>query len=176
MLILVRHAMPACEQSVPPELWPLSVEGREAARALDLPPGAYLVASGEVKAWQTLEPFGAAVRDARFNEIRRRAEPWDGNFRELRRAYVDGADHEDWEPRASVVARFDAAIEDHTVRGGGRPVVVATHGMAMTLWLTVKIRLPDPARFWESLRFPDAYCLNPTGSLAPLSSNQISDS
>jgi hypothetical protein len=77
MLILVRHAMPAYEQSVPPELWPLSVEGWEAARALDLPAGAYLVASEEVKAWQTLEPFGAAVRDARFNEVKRRGEPWD---------------------------------------------------------------------------------------------------
>jgi broad specificity phosphatase PhoE len=175
MLILVRHAMPAYEQSVLPELWPLTVEGREAARALDLPADAYLVASEEVKAWQTLEPFGAAVRDARFNEVRRSGEPWDGNFRELRRAYVDGADHEDWERRASVVARFDAGIEDHTVRGRGRPVVVATHGMAMTLWLAAKISLPDPARFWESLRFPDAYCLNPAGTLAPLSANQILD-
>ena len=175
MLILVRHAMPAYEQSVPPELWPLSVEGREAARALDLPPGAYLVASGG----EGVADAGA-VRGGGTGCAVQRDQATRGalgrKFPGATGAYVDGADHEDWEPRASVVARFDAAIEDHTVRGRGRPVVVATHGMAMTLWLTVKIRLPDPARFWESLRFPDAYCLNPTGSLAPLSANQISDS
>jgi hypothetical protein len=36
-------------------------------------------------------------------------------------------------------------------------VVIATHGMAMTIWLSSVIGLPDPAGFWSDLRFPDAY-------------------
>ena len=51
------------------------------------------MASDEPKAWQTLEPAGPVIRDARFGEVRREGEPWDGPYRELRRSYVDGADH-----------------------------------------------------------------------------------
>jgi hypothetical protein len=29
--------------------------------------------------------------------------------------------------------------------------------MAMTIWLSSVIGLPDPAGFWSDLRFPDAY-------------------
>jgi broad specificity phosphatase PhoE len=156
MLTLVRHAMPAYEESVPPPLWPLSEEGKAAARALCLPPGAYLVASEELKARQTLSPFGEVLQDARFNEVWRYREPWEGDYRELRQAYVDGADHDGWEPRAEVVARFDAGIRDHVARAQGQPVVVATHGMPMTLWLTATVGLPAPGAFWASLSFPDA--------------------
>ena len=154
-LILVRHAMPAYHRDVAPESWDLSGEGRAAAAQLVLPPDAYLVASAEPKAYQTLEPFGLVVRDVRFGEVRRRGEPWDGDYREQRRAYVEGVDHDEWEPRAEVVARFQAAIDDHSARCLRRPLVVGTHGMALTVWLTATAGLTRPGEFWEGLRFPD---------------------
>ena len=129
-------------RAVPPQEWPLAGDGRVAARRLTayLPSGAYLAASDEPKAWQTLEGAGEVIRDPRFGEVRREGEPWDG-FRELRRAYVDGAEHPGWEPRAEVAARLEAAVEDYVARVAGRPLVVASHGMVVTVWLTARIGL-----------------------------------
>jgi 2,3-bisphosphoglycerate-dependent phosphoglycerate mutase len=167
-LVLVRHAMPAYDESVSPRLWPLAPDGVAAARGLVLPPGAYLVSSDEVKAWQTLayasrakvgDPAaldrGPITVDTRFGEVLREGEPWDGPFRELRRSYVDGAEHVGWEPRSAVAARFDEAVTDHLARADGRALVVATHGMAMTIWLAARVDLTDPGAFWAALRFPD---------------------
>jgi broad specificity phosphatase PhoE len=156
MVILVRHAMPAFEEAVAPAEWPLSDEGPRAVAGLVLPAGAYLVASAEVKARQTLEAFGTVVQDARFNEVERVGEPWEGDYRELRRAYVDGAEHAGWEPHAAVVARFDVGLRAHAALAGGRPLVVASHGMAMTLWVAGTSGLAGAGAFWESLAFPDA--------------------
>jgi broad specificity phosphatase PhoE len=158
MLILVRHAMPAYGPEVPPDRWELSDDGRDAACRLAavLPAGALLAASAEIKAWQTLERLGAVVRDQRFNEVSR-TEPWEGNYRELRRAYVDGADHAGWEARGHVLERFGAAVSDHLSAADGGPVIIATHGMAMTIWLAATIGLPDPGGFWSDLQFPDAH-------------------
>ncbi|MEV0615393.1 histidine phosphatase family protein [Nonomuraea sp. NPDC050404] len=157
MLFLVRHAMPAYGPAVPPHEWTLSAEGWQAARRLvaRLPEDACLVSSDELKAWQTLGGDGSVARDRRFNEVTR-VEPWEGDYRELRRTYVDGADHADWEPRAEVAKRFDAGITEHLVRTGGRPLVVATHGMAMTVWVKALLGLRSPGDFWADLRFPDA--------------------
>jgi broad specificity phosphatase PhoE len=158
MLILVRHAMPAFGPETPPQEWLLGDAGHAAARLLadTLPANSHLVASDEPKAWQTLEAAGQAVRDRRFNEIWR-TEPWEGDYRQLRRAYVEGVDHHDWEPRSQVSERFDTAIDAHRDIAADRPLVVATHGMAMTIWLTARIGLPDPGAFWADLQFPDAH-------------------
>jgi broad specificity phosphatase PhoE len=158
-LLLVRHAMPAHGPDLPAHEWMLRYDGRGAARRLapHLPAGACLVASAEPKAFQTLQPAGRVTRDARFNEIERPDEPYGAGFRTARRAYVTGADHPGWEPRVRVVERFGAGIADHLTHAGGRPLVVATHGMAMTLWLSARIGLDDPAAFWADLRFPDVH-------------------
>jgi 2,3-bisphosphoglycerate-dependent phosphoglycerate mutase len=153
-LILVRHALPAVDPSTPPSQWPLSSDGRAAAALLPLPPSADLVASTEPKAVETLSSFGHVVQDSRFGEIHREGEPFDGNFRELRLAYMEGAAHPLWEPHADAVARFDAAISSHSVPG--RTLVVGTHGMVLTVWLTARIGLLSPGSFWSDLRFPDA--------------------
>ncbi|MGP3934676.1 histidine phosphatase family protein [Nonomuraea sp. KM88] len=157
MLLLVRHAMPAYGPALPSHEWTLSTEGRQAARRLvaRLPEDACLVSSDEPKAWQTLGGDDAVTRDRRFNEVTR-VEPWQGDYRELRRAYVEGSDHVDWEPRAEVAGRFDAGLAEHLARAGGRPLVVATHGMAMTVWMTARLGLEGPGGFWADLRFPDA--------------------
>jgi broad specificity phosphatase PhoE len=161
MLILIRHAMPAFGPDVPAQDWLLSDDGqaRAARLAAQLPEGAHLVASVEPKAWQTLEPAGTVARDPRFNEVFR-AEPWEDDHRALRRAYVDGTDHAEWEPRVAVVRRFGAGIAHHRRVAGPRPLVVATHGMAMTLWLTAQGCLTDPGAFWADLEFPDALVID----------------
>ena len=163
-LILVRHAMPAFSPDVPADEWTLSAEGLAAAQVLagHLPAGARLVASTEPKAYQTLEPAGPVLRDGRFAEVRREGEPWDGPFRELRRSYVSGVDHAGWEPRSAVAARFEAGVREHLAAANGQPLVVASHGMAMTVWLSTRLGLPDPGQFWADLRFPDAIWVDPS--------------
>jgi len=150
-VLLVRHAMPAVDLSVPPQEWEL--EG--SVPPLGLPADSYLAASTEPKALGTVAPFGPVVTDPRFGEITRAADESDEGWRERRLAYVEGADHPGWEPRSAVVARFDDGVNDHWVRAAGRPLVVASHGMAMTLWLTARIGLDAPGAFWSSLRLPD---------------------
>jgi broad specificity phosphatase PhoE len=146
--------MPAFSPDVASDQWPLTEQGRTAAAALAIPAGAYLVASAEVKAVQTLAPHGPVHPDPRFNEVHRANEPWDGPYRVLRKSYVDGTDHPGWEPRADVAVRFWAGISDHAVRAAGRPLCIATHGMALTVWLSAAIGLDDPSSFWDALEFP----------------------
>jgi broad specificity phosphatase PhoE len=157
-LYLVRHAMPQVDPATDPATWPLAADGRAAARLLRrrLPPGAFLVASDEPRAWQTVAPAGerSVLRDARLREVRR-TEEFTDDFARLRRSYVSGAAITGWEPRLEVARRFAAAIDAATGLAGGRDVVAASHGMAMTVWLAETLPLTDPGSFWEGLRFPD---------------------
>jgi broad specificity phosphatase PhoE len=162
-LTLVRHALPVISPVSPPSEWPLAESGLAAAAALSFPPNAYLVASTEPKAYQTLAVSQTVVQDERFGEIRREGEPFDGNFHELRLAYVEGTDHPRWEPRLDAVRRFDSAISDHILLAAGRPLVVASHGMVMTVWLTSRIGLAAPGAFWSSLRLPDVFTVDLDG-------------
>lgn len=152
---MVRHAMPVPSPDIPPHAWPLSDDGASRARDLlaRLPPDARRVSSTELKARQTA---GEAATDARFDEVGR-VEPWEGDYRELRLAYVNGVDHPGWEPRSSVAGRFDEGLRWHLERAGGRPLVVVTHGMAMTVWLTAHAGLDTPGAFWSGLGFPDVH-------------------
>lgn len=153
--------MPAHGPGTPARDWVLAPEGEVAAQALcrRLPDGARLIASSEPKAIATVQPAGPVIPDRRFDEITR-VEAYDDDFRTQRRAYVDGADHADWEPRQDVVRRFAAGVAEHVAAAGGRPVVIASHGMAMTLWLTATIGLDEPGAFWAALRFPDAHLVD----------------
>ena len=150
--------MPQIDPATDPATWPLGPEGRAAARRLGrrLPSGAFLVASDEPKAWQTLAPAGerGVLRDPRLREVRR-TEQFNGDFRRLRRSYVSGADIPGWEPRREVVHRFAAAIGAATERAARRDVVAASHGMAITVWLAATLALADPSAFWADLSFPD---------------------
>jgi broad specificity phosphatase PhoE len=156
MLIVVRHARPMTDETVQPDQWRLSPDGLASAKALSsiLPSNALLVASTEPMAIQTLEPGGDVHSDTRFVPVRR--ELFGGNASELRLAYLGGADLPGWEPHAEVVARFDAGIAEWQQRAGARPLVIASHALAMTTWLTGRVGLPDPVAFWKDLRMPDA--------------------
>lgn len=164
MLVVVRHAMPEFGPDRPPEEWPLSPAGRAAAVALRgrLPSGALVVASAEPKARQTLEPYGDVAVDDRFGEVRR-DEPYEGDFRARRRAYVEGVAYPGWERRADVVTRFGDAVAEWQERAGLRPLVVASHGMALTVWLTAAVGLDDPGGFWSALQLPDAFTVDIPG-------------
>jgi broad specificity phosphatase PhoE len=158
MLFLVRHAMPVLDPEVPPEQWELDTAGRRGAESLKhvIPAEAVLVSSQEPKARQTLEPTGHVFTDPHFNEVAR-GEPYHGDFRARRRAYLTGTDHPGWEPREHVTERFDAGIKHWRTRVATQPLVVATHGMAMTLWLATAIDLDDATSFWTDLRLPDVF-------------------
>ncbi|MEJ7741494.1 MAG: histidine phosphatase family protein [Nocardioidaceae bacterium] len=165
MLILVRHAMPTASPEVPPRAWPLSPAGITASERLrgSLPSGAYLVSSTEPKAWHTLGGQAAEViRDARFDEISRGEEPWDSTFRVNRRRYVEGTSQPGWERHTVVAARFQAGATYHQVAAAGRPLVIATHGMALTTWLVVcgVIEPRLAGAFWDELQFPDCFVLD----------------
>ena len=115
--------MPAYGPQRPPHEWELSASGRRAAQSLRrvLPPDAVLIASPEPKARQTLEPCGPVVTGRRFAEVER-DEPYEGDFRSRRLAYVTGTDHAGWEPRAEVIARFAAGVRFHLARASSRTI------------------------------------------------------
>lgn len=177
MLYIVRHAMPVADPNQDPATWPLSEEGRGAAHALAnrLPDDALLVASDEPKAWHTLAPTGdatAVIKDVRLREVRRLDEAFSDDFHVARRSYVNGVDHPGWEDRRAVAARMQSAVHDYQVAAGDRPLVIAGHGMSMTVWITSAAGLRDPGDFWAALRLPDLLVLenverlgNPPGSV-----------
>jgi broad specificity phosphatase PhoE len=160
VLILVRHATPAHGPDTPAHAWPLSPRGEVEARALcaRLPTGARLVSSSEPKAIATLKPLGAAIPDPRFAEVSR-VEAYADTYRATRRAFVEGTDHPGWEARTDVVRRFQAGVDEHVTAAAG-PVIIASHGMAITLWLSAIFALDDPGAFWADLRFPDAHAVD----------------
>lgn len=160
-VILLRHAAPQVDPATDPRDWNLSAAGRAAAAGLRsrIPTGATFATSDEPKAIDTLRAVtdGKFAIDARFGEVRRPIEPIGNGFRAVRRDWVAGvvdARHEGWEPPGEVAARFAAGLDalDNDV------VVVATHGMVLTAWLTcIGFVRPgeEAAAFWEHLALPD---------------------
>jgi broad specificity phosphatase PhoE len=162
-VVLVRHAMPVMEPDVPAERWRLGDDGRAAARdlAAALPRAPFAVTSDEPKAQQTAQEVvavcgGTVTVDARVAETRR-PHAWDEHFAERARQFVAGRRHDGWEPQHAVIARFDAAVREALDASNGAPVVVVTHGQALTLWLQSIGAVDDAARFWSELAFPDAW-------------------
>lgn len=160
-VFLVRHASPVVQPEVPPGRWELTGPGRAAARQLGPLPGpGYYVASGELKALQTVQEMAPGHQVAvvpGFGEVSRPGD-WSADYPQQARGYLSGAGPDGWEPAAQVIARFEAAVQRHArLAAARRQVLVAgTHGLAATLWLASRLPLdPDPAGFWASLRFPD---------------------
>lgn len=164
-IVLVRHAMPVLIPEVRAEQWRLGPAGRAAARALGrtLERGV-VVSSDEPKAAETAAEIAVlhgveVVLDARLREVRR-PYVWtdDDIYRDRARAYLRGESVEGWERHAAVATRFAAAVADHASRAlaTGVPLVVVTHGLAMTLWAWSIGAVTDRVAWWEPLGFPDA--------------------
>lgn len=163
-VLLVRHAEPEVVPSVAPQRWALSEAGRLAAAALSarLPVSGVWVSSMENKAYETLCCAGGdnvpITQDRGFDEVHR-DEPFDDGFQARRLAWVEGRideRHTGWETPREAAARFDRAVARHAASSS--PLVVASHGMALTAWLVHGRRLLPPrdaGEFWMTLALPD---------------------
>ncbi|MCC6387690.1 MAG: histidine phosphatase family protein [Dehalococcoidia bacterium] len=168
-VILVRHALPEVVHGASPASWGLSQRGREdgvlLAHALAGRVDPLVYSSTEPKARQTADVIALrlglrAVEDARFGEIERPL-AWAANHGDLVRRYLDGEEHAGWEPRGDAIARFGAAVAQARRSGGDGDIAIATHGTVMTLWAAAITEMADPAAWWASLTFPDAWRIDP---------------
>ena len=170
----VRHAMAVQTDGVHPTEWHLDAAARaDAARMATLlevaPTVGCLVSSTEPKAVETAEAIAehwdvALVPD---DGLREAVRPWIGpGYRAVVHRYLRGELPEGWEPHGDVEARMAASIGAATELAAGRPIVVVSHGLSLSLHLGDRLG-PDFDRewFWSSLAFPDAWALDATGTL-----------
>lgn len=172
-VLLIRHAEPEPDLDTPASSWPLSADGRVAARRLGRQLAPRLVdrtirSSDEVMARQTADELSAQApsvveSDERLREVRRPIVPNDEDYRDAVQRYLRGEVIEGWERREEVQRRLDEVIGECD---DGRAVFV-THGLAMTVWLGMTWPDLDVVDLWRSLAFPDAWLLDfERGSLA----------
>ncbi|WP_025272802.1 histidine phosphatase family protein [Haloglycomyces albus] len=166
MIILVRHAAPLVDGERPPSEWSLGREGRTETERMcarlvrEIGTRPNVVSSPEPKARQTVAPIGVSEVDACFAEATIAASDLPLYRRQKRREYVEGTEHDGWESHHDVVARFERGFQRHKHLADERPLVIASHGMAMTLWLRERYGIDKPGDFWQELRFPDAFRLD----------------
>ncbi|MFP3881890.1 MAG: histidine phosphatase family protein [Actinomycetota bacterium] len=158
----VRHAMPVVDETVPSSQWPLSEEGRLAARGLaallHLSADDWVLSSAEVKARETAEVLSQHVDvDPRLGEVKR---PWiSDNYRRLAETWLQGGPVEGWEAKPSAVDRMASAVTEATQKGD-HSVCLVTHGLIMSAYLETVADI-EPVTFWSQLQFPDARTLDP---------------
>jgi broad specificity phosphatase PhoE len=169
----VRHAMPRTEAGVDPTEWHLDDQARQAAGALadrlEITAGiGALVSSSEPKALDTAELIGArwgtpTLVDDRLREV---ARPWVGTgYRLVAHRYLRGDLPDGWEPHADAAARAAAAVRE-AKRSTDGPVVVVSHGLLLSVHLgDILAEGFDRETFWSCLSFPDAWSLEPVGTL-----------
>jgi broad specificity phosphatase PhoE len=163
--VLVRHARPLRDPSVPPAEWDLEptgvravVELAEALRSLDLQG---FTTSAEPKAMQTGRVLAdllevRAEHDARLNEVRRPPVASDADFTEAVKSYLTGGIVSGWEPQESTVQRMRLAIGDALEIGS---VGLVSHGTAMSLFLE-HLGLVHAWDFFRQLTSPDAWMVD----------------
>jgi 2,3-bisphosphoglycerate-dependent phosphoglycerate mutase len=172
-LILVRHAAPSIVESEAPSHWSLSEEGRAAAASLAAklrvfaPAG--IVTSPEAKADETARIIGEALGlNARLDdglvEHRRPGLHFvnAATFQSSVRSIFDRPSERlfDGESADEAYVRFEGAIARHPAR----PLVVATHGTVLSIYLSRKAGL-DAFELWSSLKLPEATVLDARGRL-----------
>jgi broad specificity phosphatase PhoE len=156
------------ERGVASKLWKLDERAREdcvlLAHALpaDIAPVAY--SSGQPKADETAAVIALRRRlrsaiDARFAEVDQDAAGWIDDYRAAAPEYLATGASPGWEAREAVVQRFEAAVADALGDASTGDLVVATHGLALSLWLASRTGI-DIVPFWQELTFPDAWRLD----------------
>lgn len=169
----VRHAMPVTDDGADPTAWRLDVQARTAVVALadrlEVPDGiGALVSSSEPKALETAEEIGArwgapTLVDDRLREV---ARPWVGDgYRLVAHRYLRGELPEGWEPHGQVAVRAAAAVTAARASTEGS-VVVVSHGLLLAVHLgDILAEGFDREGFWSCLSFPDAWSLEPVGTM-----------
>jgi len=139
----VRHAMPVSQASVHPTEWCLDEAARSEAahmaERLEVAPAiGALVTSTEPKALETAAVIGAhwGARVVTDDRLREAVRPWIGaGYRGVVHRYLRGERPEGWEAHEEVSARVAAGVRDAIEAASGGPVVVVSHGLALTLHL-----------------------------------------
>lgn len=167
-IVFVRHSAPHIDPARPARDWPLSAEGRaltvDLGKRLGPYAGAKVVSSPEVKARETASILHDALEGSTLQEDPDLREHDRANLGFLPRADFERGiaavfDHPDRlafgdESGTDVRARFAAALA-RACPAPGQPLVVVTHGTALTLHLSGLTDI-DPIAFWRSLTMPMA--------------------
>lgn len=154
--------MPLVSSDLPSPEWPLSEAGRSdaeaLARQLDLPPGAPVVSSDELKAKQTAEAFSTeVVVDPRLREVGR---PWvEGDYEATARRWLEGEHLHGWESQSDALGRMTEVTNEVNTRFGSGGVVLVSHGLAISV-LVADLTGVDRVEFWPQLRFPDCVTID----------------
>jgi broad specificity phosphatase PhoE len=169
LITYVRHAMPVVEEGVDSTQWHLDdatrTHAQQWADRLEVGEGiGRLTSSPEPKALETAAAIASrwpadVVTDDRLGEARR---PWIGTgYRAVAHRYLRGEQPDGWEPYASVAERMAAAVGDALRSAPGEPVIVVTHGLALSIHLGDRLGADfDRESFWSRLAFPDAWALD----------------
>jgi broad specificity phosphatase PhoE len=155
VIVLVRHAESAVDQTTNSNTWGLTPKGMDDAARIELPPGLRLASGPEPKLRQTLEPHGPVRVDERFRESDN-PDAWLGRdaFLQAVHDYFNDEPHAGWEPRTSVVDRFREALEDG--------MAVCTGGRALSTVVAARTGV-DPWPLWQTLTMPDVRILTLEG-------------
>ncbi len=160
LLLLVRHAAPAVDPTIPHTEWPLSRRGVAAAQTLGRALGTDVLevrASPQPKAADTARhAFGEFSVDERLVEADR---PFYDDVEELRsdaRRWLSGEWLADWERREDVLDRMTWATTGMPSR-----TCFVSHGMAISVLVNSITGVPS-AEFLSQMPMPAAYWLNTT--------------
>ncbi len=160
--VLVRHAQPLRDASVPPAEWGLDPTGggsvadlADALRGLGLDG---FRTSSQPKAVQTGRVLADLLgirseQDARLNEVRRPEVTSDADFVATAKSYLTGGTVAGWEAQDSVVQRMRQAVVDALEIGF---VGFVSHGTAMSLFVE-HLGLAHAWDFSMHLTSPDAW-------------------
>jgi broad specificity phosphatase PhoE len=169
VVILVRNAMPVVQPGVHPVRWRLDDLGRSAVAslALSLPAQAAPViwSSHEARAEETADVLvtaryaAASVRlDPDLREVGRPT-TWSASYPEDLADYFRHGAREGWEAATSVLTRVGSTVDRAMREAEGLPVVVVSHGLALSLYVGAICGL-RPAGFLHSLLHPDAWLVD----------------
>jgi broad specificity phosphatase PhoE len=169
VVILVRNAMPVVQPGVHPVRWRLDSLGRSAvaslAASLPVDLADPIWSSHEARAQETAEELiSVRPRTARLRldpDLREVGRPtsWSSTYSEDLAGYFRHGHRDGWEPVTTVLGRMGSVIDRATREAADLPVVVVTHGLALSLYVGAACGL-RPAGFLHSLLHPDAWLLD----------------
>jgi broad specificity phosphatase PhoE len=166
-LLLIRHAAPERQPSLPAREWRLSPRGRASCAALAEAVAPYapraVIASEEPKARETAElvahPLGLSVEtEANLHEQDRRAVPYFGSterFAAVVRAFFARPDELVFggETAAQACERFAAAVDEVLATYPTANLAIVTHGTVISLVVGARTNT-DPYTLWQRLGLP----------------------